>query len=91
MCVSEIELQCKFFFEWLSIAVYLTLKRNHSVPFNLLAQVLLMRGVERVTLRFNSLLWDDQAGGGASQARRGNDDTSAGDGRTNEKTEGREL
>lgn len=31
------------------------------------------------------------AGGGASQARRGDDDTSAGDGRTNEKTEGREL
>lgn len=42
-------------------------------------------------LGFNSLLWGDQAGGGASQARRGDDDTSAGDGRTNEKTEGREL
>lgn len=47
---------------------------------------------ERVPLLgFNSLLWGDQAGGGASQAGRGDDDTPAGDGRTNEKTEGREL
>lgn len=62
------------------------------MPFKLLMQVMFMRSVVHVTvLRFNSLLWDDQAGGGASQAGRGNDDTSAGDGRTNEKTEGREL
>lgn len=40
---------------------------------------------------FNSLLWGDQAGGGASPAGGGDDDPSAGDGRADEKTEGREL
>lgn len=52
---------------------------------------MLLRVEDVALLGFNCLLWDDQAGGGAAQAGRGNDDSSAGDGRTNEKTEGREL
>lgn len=61
------------------------------MPFKLLTQVMLLRVKHVALLGFNGLLWDDQAGGGATQAGRGNDDSSAGDGRTNEKTEGREL
>lgn len=41
-------------------------------------------------LVFN-ICFDDQAGGGASPAGGGDDDPSAGDGRADEKTEGREL